>query len=386
MTLDIPTLFATNLLCCLIFAAATFLAGYRDPGNIYWHSWAKAYSFGVIALACVTFAFATGTYFLVLATNMLLVPAWFFFYKGIRLLANKTVSSSYLYLGLVLMLGVVSYAYSTTNMLPAEASRLLLTFGANLAAFYRLLGREFGGLSSRYGILLACLLQGSGALFHLLYDLSIGYSDFASKPTTGLQLHLLASISYTVLSGTFLFSLAHERTAAENREDALRDPLTGAFNRRAFDQYLQLSLARNDTENFALLQFDLDHFKSINDQYGHPAGDQVLTDFTRLLRDITPKPRIVARLGGEEFAVIATNLSNSEAQDTAEQIRQALQNETFEFGDGRSAHVTTSIGFYYGNGQGCTAGELMSQIDQSLYKAKRQGRNRIVMTNIKGAT
>lgn len=153
---------------------------------------------------------------------------------------------------------------------------------------------------------------------------------------------------------------------------AITDGLTGLFNRSYFDADLaqKLTLAHRTGRPLTLLLADLDHFKVINDTYGHPAGDKALQDFARLLKASARKSDIVCRYGGEEFALILPECDAEQAFQAAERLRRKVLEQDFGF------PLTVSIGLATSRGNGqSTAEQLLKQADIALYDAKHQGRN-----------
>jgi diguanylate cyclase (GGDEF)-like protein len=158
---------------------------------------------------------------------------------------------------------------------------------------------------------------------------------------------------------------------------ALTDGLTGMHNRRYFDDALKeyLEEFRRIGKPMGLMILDLDHFKQINDTHGHDIGDEVLKAVARCLMDMTRYHDVVARLGGEEFAVVAPNMDAEQLARFAERIRKAIAGMAVLSGNVRLA-VTASVGLAVWNRKE-TADEFYRRADRHLYEAKRQGRNRI---------
>ena len=161
------------------------------------------------------------------------------------------------------------------------------------------------------------------------------------------------------------------------RELSLTDPLTSLRNRRDFHEQLgrELSRARRIGSPTALLLMDLDHFKSINDQYGHPVGDQVLIKVADLIGTVIRQEDIAGRLGGEEFGILMPGTDLDNARRAAERLRGALAEATHEAPDREPFVVTTSIGIAVCDTHRTTSRELFIQADRCLYEAKRSGRN-----------
>ncbi|NTX31301.1 diguanylate cyclase [Burkholderia pyrrocinia] len=161
---------------------------------------------------------------------------------------------------------------------------------------------------------------------------------------------------------------------------AATDPLTGAANRRQFIERVETEIARAKRNGapFSLLSLDLDHFKAINDSYGHQAGDRVLQRFvTKCLDAIRPYDG-VARVGGEEFMVLLPQAALDTAQSIGERIRAAIAGAPFEAGIGKPIEVTVSVGASEFGRDGETIDAILCKADERLYRAKHQGRNRVV--------
>ena len=158
---------------------------------------------------------------------------------------------------------------------------------------------------------------------------------------------------------------------------ALTDALTGMQNRRYFDDALReyIEEFRRIGKPVGLIVLDLDHFKNVNDTHGHDAGDKVLRAVAGCLRDMTRYHDVVARLGGEEFAVVAPNMSEERLQKFAERIRGAVAGMAVLTGN-VSLKVTTSVGLAVWDGRE-SAEDFYRRADRLLYRAKRMGRNRV---------
>jgi diguanylate cyclase (GGDEF)-like protein len=163
-------------------------------------------------------------------------------------------------------------------------------------------------------------------------------------------------------------------------EMAITDELTGLYNRRFFWEELKAEFVR--TLRFRLdlscLVMDLDFFKEVNDQYGHQAGDRVLRDLARLLRENCREPDTLARFGGEEFIAILPQTDATGAFVQAERLRKQVENHTFRMGPDRSLKMTISIGIAsYPDGRVHEIEDLVKIADDALYLSKQHGRNRV---------
>lgn len=175
--------------------------------------------------------------------------------------------------------------------------------------------------------------------------------------------------------------IASDITASRERERNLErlattDPLTGLANRRVLLTEMEEARQRAASASAvgALLMLDLDHFKNINDTYGHAAGDKVLVHLANLLRSMLRQGDVAGRLGGEEFAVLLAGAGSESALVIAERLRVAVERSHIEW-EGRTIPVTTSIGLAPLSGQ---VDDIFARADGALYRAKNEGRNRVV--------
>ena len=157
------------------------------------------------------------------------------------------------------------------------------------------------------------------------------------------------------------------------------DGLTGVYRRGTFDERLSDEVTRAKTfkTTFGLMLLDIDHFKSLNDRYGHPFGDQVLKRMGELLNASVYETDFVARYGGEEFVVLLPRADPEGALRKAEIIRRAVEAEKFPLAF-ETIHVTVSIGIAHFPRDAGGPEELVSRADSAMYQAKSQGRNRVV--------
>ncbi|MGN7160531.1 diguanylate cyclase [Sphingomonas sp. SAFR-052] len=169
-----------------------------------------------------------------------------------------------------------------------------------------------------------------------------------------------------------------ERKAVELRlsDAAMTDPLTGVANRRAFDAALTSRFEASIVGPAAVVIFDLDHFKAVNDRFGHAAGDRVLSDFANVLRATVRSEDLVARLGGEEFAAVIRGDIDA-ARTVCERVRKNVEEMQSAIGEGLSVRVTVSAGIAPIAPFGSAASALAAA-DAALYRAKAEGRNRLL--------
>jgi diguanylate cyclase (GGDEF)-like protein len=173
-------------------------------------------------------------------------------------------------------------------------------------------------------------------------------------------------------------ALRNAREHNRVKELSVRDSLTGLYNRRVLEEILSVEESKRTPLPLAMLILDVDDFKVINDTFGHPAGDRVLSVLGKLLQDNCRKENIVARYGGEEFAILMTNtgLTAAAALHAAERLRKVLSCQDFAF-SGRKVRLTVSIGVAFNAGKTAAPESMMAWADQALYQAKRSGKNRV---------
>ena len=159
---------------------------------------------------------------------------------------------------------------------------------------------------------------------------------------------------------------------------ATSDPLTGLYNRRQFQELMEKEILRatRHARALSLALVDIDHFKPINDRHGHPAGDGVIRGIAQLLRHNARADQLIARIGGEEFALVYAEQSLVEATAAAERLRKAIAASPFDLG-GAPAAVTVSIGLAQWQRGMSSLSDLMRVADEQLYRAKKEGRNRV---------
>ncbi len=193
-----------------------------------------------------------------------------------------------------------------------------------------------------------------------------GANDFIKKPFTAEELATRVNINLDVID------LFHEL-----QESANKDFLTGLFNRRYFFEQAELlyNTIQREHDPLVIAMIDIDHFKSINDTYGHHIGDEALKGLAQLFEDPSLKHSIVARFGGEEFCILSKCSHISGSDDFFENIRKKVENNIINVGP-ISFKYTISIGVYCGINN--TLEEMIKFADDKLYKAKEQGRNRVV--------
>lgn len=181
-------------------------------------------------------------------------------------------------------------------------------------------------------------------------------------------------------------AMANARLMQTMEGQAMSDALTGLRNARFFDPYFEQELenAQRDQQPTSVIMLDLDHFKTFNDTYGHPAGDEALRTFARVLSTSIRTSDVAARYGGEEFVVALRHASLENARDIAEKIRLAIEQMVVELGPGRYGRITASLGVASTEGHVHDMKALVALADAALYRAKEAGRNRVETASLVG--
>jgi diguanylate cyclase (GGDEF)-like protein len=316
--------------------------------------------------------------------NALLFTAFAVTWTGARVFDGRPVEPVYLVTGAVLWLLVCRLPV----MADAVDARSLVASGI-ITAYTWLTAYEFWRgrseqLVSRWPAIF--MLFAHGALFLLrtplvtLLPWTPNNNMFGSVWLTVLSFEALL---FTISIAFILLAMAKERTELRHRTAAMIDPLTGISNRRAFLQDAALLAKRHGgrPRPTAVLLIDLDHFKSINDRFGHALGDRVLEIFTDSARQSIRASDLIGRLGGEEFAAVLTDTGRDKAVAVAERIREGFAQASQEV-DGRPVCATVSIGLVHCEAAVLDVPELLAQADQALYHAKERGRNRVEVATL----
>src|SRR3989440_6186998 len=193
----------------------------------------------------------------------------------------------------------------------------------------------------------------------------------------------LEAFLMTIATAFILLAMSKERTELRHKTAAMIDPLTGLLNRRAFlqdaESLLQQQIARD--RPIGVLLIDLDHFKSINDRFGHTVGDKVLQIFAKTTRGGLRQTDLIGRLGGEEFTVVLADASMDNAYLVADRLRKAFAAAAAVV-DGETIYATASIGVSVIVDLRQDLAKLITLADQALYLAKARGRNRVEIAPI----
>jgi two-component system cell cycle response regulator len=210
----------------------------------------------------------------------------------------------------------------------------------------------------------------------LLRGLDMGINDYLMRPVDRPE--LLARVRTQIKRKRFSDYLRNQ--IRESVELSITDPLTGLHNRRYMERHLKTLIAdaERSGRSLSVLIADIDHFKHVNDTYGHDAGDIVLKEFSDRFRRYTRGVDLACRLGGEEFLIIMHDTDKALARQVGERVRECVAALPFKIGPSEEIWVTASVGLATWEGDGDTSEALFKRADNALYAAKRQGRNQVV--------
>jgi diguanylate cyclase (GGDEF)-like protein len=236
---------------------------------------------------------------------------------------------------------------------------------------------------TRFSQFMTSMTLGAQAIYYLVLATAVFSLPPVEKPLAQIPLFGWLFLIPMLLSIMVVFGivlLVNQTIATRLKESARRDALTEALTRRAMEEVAQDELARSRRHNLplSLLLLDIDHFKLVNDQYGHAAGDAALRQFAAAVRRCLRREDVFGRLGGEEFCALLPSTAVAGAAQLAERIRQAVANLAVEAG-GHRLSLKVSIGVASLGEHGSNWDELVNQADRAMYAAKRAGRNRVIV-------
>jgi diguanylate cyclase (GGDEF)-like protein len=374
MSLDTSTLYlVATMVAAMLGAMLLFFGKQENIPALKW--WGTAYLIGAVSVALWTIAARTLGVTLSLALNAVGFVACGMVWNASRVFHGRAANLP----GLVL--GAIAWIAAVTTLDPA-ASEIRLTIGAAIVAIYAALtatelwSERRKTLQKRWPAIAVPALHGCvlmlpillGDLFHPNGDM---FADSIWVTVFAIELVL-----YAVGTVFVIFMLVSERTVSAHKTAASMDPLTGMFNRRGFAEATSRVIDReaNAGRPVTVLIFDIDHFKSINDRFGHPAGDEILKLFAAIVVNTLRITDLSGRIGGEEFAALLP-CSLEEGLIAAERVREAFAGSGIAVEEG-PVDTTVSIGVA-GGPAGTELEVLLAAADTALYQAKRGGRNRV---------
>jgi len=384
MTLDVNTLFMVTIYVEAILGLLLLFAWVQNTSikAVAW--WGFAHLLRAASVVLFGMYGSVPDLISIDLANALLFTAFAVTWTGARVFDGRPAEPVYMVSGAVLWLLVCRLPV----LAEALDARVLIASGIItgytwLTAFEFWRGRD-EQLVSRWPAIF--MLFAHGALFLLRTPLvavlpwSVTNHVYGSVWLTVLSFEALL---FTISIAFILLAMAKERTELRHRTAAMVDPLTGIANRRSFLQEAALIAKRHaaDPRPTAVLVIDLDHFKSINDRFGHALGDRVLEIFSETARQSTRSTDLIGRLGGEEFAAVLYDTNLDKAVAVAERIRESFAQASLEV-ESRPVCATVSIGLVHCEEPALDIPQLLAQADQALYYAKEHGRNRVEVASL----
>jgi diguanylate cyclase (GGDEF)-like protein len=379
MTLDVHTLFLVTIYVEAILGLLLLFVWAQNMAlrAVCW--WGFAHMVRLVSIGLFSMYGAVPDLISIDLANALLFTAFAVTWTGARVFDGRPVEPVYLVTGAVIWLLICRLPILAEDVnLRALIASGIITGYTWLTAYEFWRGRD-EPLVSRWPAII--LLFAHGALFLLrtpmvaLLPSLVSDGLFSSVWMTVLSFEALL---LTISDAFILLAMAKERTELRHRTAAMVDPLTGVANRRSFLQDAALIAKRHigNPRPTAVLLIDLDHFKSINDRFGHAVGDSVLAIFAEAARKSMRGSDLIGRMGGEEFAAILVETSRDKASEVAERIRASFAHMAQEV-DGYRVEATVSIGLVHCLERTLDIAELLTRADHALYYAKERGRNRI---------
>src|SRR5579872_1532216 len=373
-TLSVVTVFITALLGALLVFAGLQNRSIRAP---MW--WGAAHIVNATGLGLLTSRGAAPDFITVDLANALVLLGYGLTWSGARLFDGRPIRPHLVLLAPVawlLLCRIPGFAaggdFGTAIVSTVLAVLALLT----AEEFWR--GRD-EPLMSRWPSVIVLLAYAAVLLARVPATLLTPTLEDDSL-MRGLSFALLAfgTLLFTVVMAFLQLNMTKERTELKHKINSLVDPLSGVANRRAFldGAATLLRLQGADHEPLAVLLFDLDRFKQINDRYGHAVGDAVLQTFAGTATTTLGSDVLFARIGGEEFASCVAVGDLDEAYAIADRIRRNFLTAAARFG-GDDLAPSVSVGVTLANDPNASVPELLSIVDRALYRAKELGRNRV---------
>lgn len=377
MQLNVHTLFFITIVVMAVIALLLIWAWLqnRREKTLVW--WSVALLLEALGTILVVLRGLIPDWLSIGVANSLLIAACGLIWGAARLFNERTVHPSFL-LGSATWL-VACYFNSFYSSLSARASLLSLLVGiyALLAAWEFWRGKE--PLASRPAVVACWAVHALVFFLHMpAVMLSSGTENTLPLAAPWFVFIAFQGIIHTILAAFLILIMAKERQELRYKTASRVDPLTGAFNRRYFVASAEqvIRKASRDGCAAALVLFDLDHFKKINDSLGHQRGDEVLKLFCSIASTHLRSSDVFGRLGGEEFAAILLVANPASAHEVANRILGAFEVAGRSFAHGER-EITASAGLAISQERTSTFDDLFTVADRALYKAKRTGRNRV---------
>ncbi len=378
MELDVNTLFLVTMHVEIMLGLFLFLAWAQNFGKQALGWWGTAHLLRAVSIMLFGMHGSVAEWISIDLANAVLFGSFALTWSGARVFDERSAEPVWCLVGIAIWLLVCRLPqFANSVELRMLVGSGIVTTYTWLAAYEFWRGRD-EALVSRWPAIF--MLFAHGALFLLrtplgvLLQLSPG-NEFAMS--AWLELLSIESLLFTISIAFILLAMAKERMELRHRAAAQTDSLTGIANRRGFlEQSASSKRWAADLRPTAVMLIDLARFKPINDTYGHAIGDRALQILADTARIAVGSSGLVGRWGGDEFAMVIYDTTRNDAAALAEKIRAAFERNALDI-DGRPARATISIGMVFSSAGPLNLPALLVHADQTLYRAKERGRNRI---------
>ena len=380
MNLEVNTLFMVTMHVEIILGLILFLAWSQSFGKTALAWWGSAHLTRAASIMLLGLRGVVPDSLSIDFANAMLFFSFALTWSGARVFDRRTSEAAFGLVGVAVWLLACRLAtFESSIELRALVGSGIVTTYTWLAAYEFWRGRD-EALVSRWPAIF--MLFAHGALFLLRTPLGATVSVPAGDwlvLSGWFELLSLEGLLFTISIAFILLAIAKERTEYRHRAAARTDALTDIANRRGFLEQAAVSYhAAADPRATAVLMFDLDHFKSVNDRYGHAVGDRTLQIFADTAKATIGKAGLVGRWGGDEFIAVLYDTVHDRAAALAERIQVAFEKAAADV-DGRPVHATVSTGMVFSQHGVFELPSLLLQADQALYRAKNDGRNRLAV-------
>jgi diguanylate cyclase (GGDEF)-like protein len=374
MSFDTSTLYLfATMVAGMLGAMLMFFGKQEKIPALKW--WGSAYLLGASSIAIWTVGGERLGPMLSLALNALGFVACGMVWNASRVFHGRPPNLPGLLLGAVAWIGAVL-------MLPPADFVLRLTIGAAIIAIYagltaaELWSERRRAMQRNWLAIVVPVMHGCVLMLPILLGAFLRQHDEAFSSSIWVTVFSVELVLYAIGTVFVIFMLVSDRAVTAHKTAASMDPLTGMFNRRGFSEASARVIEREAGAGrpVTVMIFDIDHFKSINDRFGHPAGDEILKLFATIVMNNLRISDLSGRIGGEEFAALLP-CSLEEGVLAAERVRECFEASGIECEDG-AVDTTVSIGVA-GGPAGTELEVLLAAADTALYQAKRGGRNRV---------
>jgi diguanylate cyclase (GGDEF)-like protein len=374
MSFDTSTLYLfATMVAGMLGAMLVFFGRQENIPALKW--WGTAYLLGAASVALWTVGGSKLGVPLSLALNAVGFVACGMVWNASRVFHGRKPNWPGLVLGAMVWVAAVL-------LLPPEDGALRLTVGAAIVAVYaaltaaQLWNERRRSMQQRWPTIVVPLLHGAVLMLPILLGDLLRPHDETFSSSIWVTAFSIELVLYAIGTVFVIFMLVSDRAVTVHKTAASVDPLTGMFNRRGFAEACSRVIEREAKAGrpVTVMIFDIDHFKSINDRFGHPAGDEILKLFATVVINNVRISDLSGRVGGEEFAALLP-CSLEEGVIVAERVREAFETSGITCEEG-AVDTTVSIGVA-GGPAGTELEVVLAAADTALYQAKRSGRNRV---------